>query len=177
MTQSPRPRAGGQPGHDLGIRLGRYVRRLCAALAAVALFAIMALTLVDVLGRKLFDRSLTGSLELTELLMVGVTFAALPLVSWRGEHVVFDSLDARLPSAVLRWQARLVNTVCAALLGGIAWLLWRKAAEMVGYGDVTAQLGLPQGPVVYAMSVLCALTAAVHVLRALRPSATRHGPA
>jgi TRAP-type C4-dicarboxylate transport system permease small subunit len=30
---------------------------------------------------------------LTELLMVVVIFAGLPLVSLRGEHVVFDSLD------------------------------------------------------------------------------------
>ncbi len=37
--------------------------------------------------------SLTGSLELTDLLMVIVIFAALPLVSIRREHVVFDSLD------------------------------------------------------------------------------------
>jgi TRAP-type transport system small permease protein len=59
----------------------------------VALFAIMALTLVDVSGRKLLSQSVPGSLELTELLMVVVIFAALPLVSLRGEHVVFDSLD------------------------------------------------------------------------------------
>jgi TRAP-type C4-dicarboxylate transport system permease small subunit len=46
-----------------------------------------------VLGRKLAENSIPGSLELTELLMVVVIFAALPLVSERGEHVEFDSLD------------------------------------------------------------------------------------
>ena len=50
-------------------------------LAAVALFAIMWLTLIDVSGRKLLSESVPGSLEVTELLMVVVIFAGLPLVS------------------------------------------------------------------------------------------------
>ena len=50
-------------------------------LAGVALFAIMVLTFLDVGGRKLLDHSITGSLEMTELLMVVVIFGALPLVS------------------------------------------------------------------------------------------------
>ena len=77
----------------------------CGVLSGAALFAIMALTFFDVLSRKLLDNSITGSLELTELLMVVVIFAALPLVSLRGEHVTFDSLDAYLPAWVRRFQA------------------------------------------------------------------------
>jgi len=70
--------------------LRKHLATLCGLLAAVALFAIMVLTLVDVSGRKLLSSSVPGSLELTELLMVVVIFAGLPLVSLRGEHVVFD---------------------------------------------------------------------------------------
>lgn len=148
--------------------VSRWLQRACSALAGLGLFAIMALTFVDVLGRKLFDHSLPGALELTEMLMVVVIFSALPLVSWAGEHVVFDALDHRLPPPVRRWQARLVNAACALALLGIAWLLWGRAGEMVAYGDVTAQLKVPQGPFVYAMSLLCALSAGVHAVRMLR---------
>ena len=45
---------------------------LCGVLAALALFGIMGLTLVDVSGRKLLSASVTGSLEVTELLLVVV---------------------------------------------------------------------------------------------------------
>ncbi|MBI3369496.1 MAG: TRAP transporter small permease [Burkholderiales bacterium] len=141
---------------------------LCGALAALALFAIAALTLLDVLGRKLASQSIPGSLELTEMLMVVVIFAALPLVSWTGEHVVFDSLDTRLPPAVRRWQERIIQALCTLMLGGIAWLMWGKAGDMAQYGDVTAQLKVPQGPFVYAMSVLCGITAAVHAVLMFR---------
>ena len=73
--------------------MNKLIEKTCGLLAAGALFAIMALTFFDVGGRKILSDSIPGSLELTELLMVVVIFAALPLVSLRGEHIVFDSLD------------------------------------------------------------------------------------
>jgi TRAP-type C4-dicarboxylate transport system permease small subunit len=149
--------------------LTRLLQTLCGALAALALFAIMALTLVDVAGRKFFSASVPGSLELTELLMVAVIFAALPLVSLAGEHVVFDTLDRRLPAALRRVQQVAVDALCAAALAGLALLMWTKAGQLASYGDTTAQLKLGVSPFVYAMAVLCALTAAVHALHLLRP--------
>ena len=150
--------------------MNRLTDRLCGALAALALFAIMALTGVDVLGRKLLSQSVPGSLELTEILMVVVIFAALPLVSQRGEHVAFDSFDHWLSPRWLRLQQIVVDLLCFALLGGLAWLMWQKAGQMTQYGDTTAQLKLPVGVFVYAMALLCGLTAAVHALRVWRPA-------
>ncbi len=147
----------------------KLLTALCGTLAAAALFAIMALTAVDVVGRKFFAASVPGALELTELLMVAVIFAGLPLVSLQGEHVVFDTLDSRLPPWLLRGQRAVIDALCAAALGGLAWLLWVKAGQMVSYGDTTAQLRLPVAPFVYAMAVLCGLTAVVHAALAVSP--------
>ncbi len=152
----------------------RLLDSLCGLLAAVALFAIMALTLVDVAGRKLLSHSITGSLELTEILMVVVIFAALPLVSLHGEHVVFDSLDHLMPPWLRRLQQAVVDLGCAAALGGLAWLMWDKADQMASYGDTTAQLQLPMGPFVHLMAVLCGLTALVHLLLMLQPTSHHH---
>ena len=150
------------------------LRLLCGLLAAVALFGIMALTLVDVTGRKLLDHSVPGSLELTELLMVAVIFAGLPLVSLQGEHIVFDSLDRLMPRWLQRAQQGLVNVFCAALLLGLAWVMWGKAGQMVEYGDVTSQLLIPLGPFVYGMAGLIALTALVHLALVFAPVAHHH---
>ncbi len=141
---------------------------LCGLLAAAGLFAIMLLTLVDVLGRKFLSASVPGSLELTELLMVVVIFGALPLVSLHGEHVVFDSLDRWLPPLLRRLQRLLVELLCTALLLGLAWVMFLKAGQMGEYGDIKPQLKLPLAPFVYGMSVLCAVTAAVHGALVLR---------
>jgi TRAP-type transport system small permease protein len=147
---------------------------LCGSLAAAGLFAIMILTLVDVSGRKALSESVPGSLEMTELLMVVVIFAGMPLVSLAGEHIVFDSLDPWLPKWLRRAQGALVDAVCALALLGLAWLMWTMAGQMAGYGETTAQLKLPKAPFVYGMSVLCAVTALVHALLMLWPVAHHH---
>lgn len=148
--------------------------KVCGVVAGLALFAIMLLTLSDVAGRKLFSASVPGSLELTELLMVVVIFAALPLVSLAGEHVVFDSLDRWLPAGLRRAQQLVVDLLSAGALLGLAWLMWVKAGQMAGYGDTTAQLKLPVSPFVYAMSVFCMLTAVVHGILMWQPVVHHH---
>jgi TRAP-type C4-dicarboxylate transport system permease small subunit len=155
-------------------RLKRTLEALCGVLAATALFSIMALTLVDVSGRKALSTSVPGSLELTELLMVVVIFAGLPLVSLRGEHVVFDSLDPLLERTLRRAQGLVVDLLVTALLAGMAWLMWSKAGQMAEFGDTTAQLKIPQSPFVYLMSGLLGMTALVHLLLAFAPTVHHH---
>jgi TRAP-type C4-dicarboxylate transport system permease small subunit len=154
--------------------LRRLLATVCGVTAALALFGIMLLTLVDVAGRKLLSASVPGSLEVTELLMVAVIFVALPLVSLAGEHIVFDSLDRWLPAGVRRAQQLVVDLLCVAALLGLAWLMWAKAGQMASYGDTTSQLKLPVSPFVYAMSVCCMLTAVVHGMLMWRPVAHHH---
>jgi TRAP-type transport system small permease protein len=144
-------------------RLKKLPEFLCGLLAGLGLFAIMTLTFFDVLGRKFADRSITGSLEVTELLMVVVIFAALPLVSRRGEHVSFDSLDHYLPAWALHAQSIIVNILCAVVLLGLGWLMWRTGGQFLESGETTAQLKLLKAPFIYGMAVLCALTGLVHL--------------
>ncbi len=141
----------------------KTLETLCGLLAGIALFAIMVLTFLDVGGRKLLDNSITGSLELTELLMVVVIFGALPLVSERGEHVVFDSLDPYLPDALRKVQRALVHLLCGAALLALGWLMWKTGTEFLQSGETTAQLQILKAPFIYGMGVLCAFTGFIHL--------------
>ena len=146
---------------------------LCGLLAGGGLFAIMVLTFFDVLGRKFASNSIPGSLELTELLMVVVIFGGLPLVSERGEHVVFDSLDHYLPDWALRVQSILVNVICAVVLLGLGWLMWDSGNQFLQSGETTAQLKILKAPFLYGMAVLCALTGIVHLSLIAQPPPER----
>ncbi len=143
--------------------MNKLLDLLCGLLSGIALFAIMALTFFDVLGRKLVSNSIPGSLELTELLMVVVIFGALPLVSRRGEHVEFDSLDPYLPAWVRRAQWVLVQLLCAVVLLALAWLMWRTGGQFLETGETTAQLQILKAPFLYGMGVLCGVTGLVHL--------------
>ncbi|MDO9360074.1 MAG: TRAP transporter small permease [Polaromonas sp.] len=150
--------------------MNKLIETVCGLLAAAALFAIMALTFFDVGGRKLLSNSIPGSLELTELLMVVVIFAALPLVTLRGEHVVFDSLDHYLPEGVRKVQRALMQLVCAAVLLGLGWLMWQTGGQFLETGETTAQLKILKAPFIYGMSILCVLAGLIHLGFVFRPS-------
>jgi TRAP-type C4-dicarboxylate transport system permease small subunit len=151
----------------------KLLELLCGLLSGSALFAIMALTFFDVLGRKFADNSIPGSLEVTELLMVVVIFGALPLVSERGEHVEFDSLDPYLPQWLRRAQAFLVHLLCAAVLLGLGWLMWKSGGQFLETGETTAQLKILKAPFLYGMGVLCAATGIIHLFLIAQPPAER----
>lgn len=151
----------------------KLLELLCGLLSGTALFAIMALTFADVLGRKLAGNSITGSLELTELLMVIVIFGALPLVSERGEHVEFDSLDPYLPVWLRKLQGVVVHLLCAAVLLGLGWLMWRTGGQFLETQETTAQLKILKAPFLYGMAVLCAATGVVHLLLLSAPPAAK----
>jgi TRAP-type transport system small permease protein len=146
----------------------KNIEILCGTIAAVALFSIMALTFFDVIGRKLFDNSIPGSFEITELLMVSVIFAALPLVSMRSEHVTFDSLDSILSPSLLRLQSIVVNIVCIGGFIGIGWLMFKMGLKFHENGDKSSQLGIPQAPFIFSMATFLWLSALVHVGLLLR---------
>ena len=151
----------------------KLLELLCGLLSGAALFGIMTLTFFDVIGRKLADHSIPGSLELTELMMVVVIFGALPLVSERGEHVEFDSLDPYLPLWLRRLQGVLVHLLCAAALLGLGWVMWQTGGQFQETGETTAQLKILKAPFIYGMALLCGFTGVIHLFLMAQPPAER----
>lgn len=144
--------------------------------AGTALFSLMSLTLVDVMGRKFFNHSVPGGLELTEILMVVVIFGALPLVSWRSEHVVFDSLDGLIPDWLKSVQARIVHLISAGVFGFLGYLMNTRAERFAEYGDITTHLQLSIAPVAWLMAGLLGVSALVHLYFVFSPPSTNgHG--
>lgn len=146
------------------------LERCCLFLSGAALFAIMALTFLDVLGRKFLAHSIPGSLELTELLMVIVIFGALPSVSRRDEHVKFDSLDSVLSPTVRAIQWVIVSLLAAAIFLALAWLMWTMAGDFSANGETTATFKIPKAPFIYVMGILCAAAALMHIATLRKPA-------
>jgi TRAP-type C4-dicarboxylate transport system permease small subunit len=154
----------------------KAVDRADAALGLAAgalLFAMMALTFVDVVGRYLFNRSVPGGFEITEIMMAVLIFAGLPLVSRRDEHVSVDLIDHALSPRVRRAQRTAIELASGALLLALAWLMWLKANDVAANGDTTTVLLIRYAPYVYAISVFLALTGLVHLLRCFVPPPER----
>jgi TRAP-type transport system small permease protein len=143
--------------------------------ASAILLVLMFITFADVVARYLFNFPLRGAFEITELMLLVLIFAGLPLVSHADEHVTMDFIDHMLPLPALRALERLVHALCAAVMFFLAWLIWLKAGKIAAYGDTTDVLRILVSPFVYFMAVMIALTGVVHLFKIVYLPAKR-GP-
>src|SRR5205085_10874662 len=114
-----------------------------------------------------------GAFEVTELALLVLIFAGLPLVSHADEHVTMDFIDRILPGRLRDAWIRMMHAVCAALMFFLTWQTWIKAGKIYGYGDTTDVLRIAVGPFVYFMTAMIALTGVVHVFKMFSPGAAR----
>src|SRR6186713_311433 len=122
MTSQTTPPATSPPAE-----VGVWLDRALGAAAAVLLFCLMTLTTADVIGRYIFNWPLRGAFEITELLLLALIFAGLPLVSRADEHVTLDFIDAALGERGRGLLRRFVDVVCGLIILGLAWRVWIKA--------------------------------------------------
>ena len=130
-------------------------------MAELCLVALALLTLADVLGRYVFNVSVVGAVELTEMLMVGVIFTGIVLTTAKREHVAVDLLTVGLGPRGRRVQqaaSHLLAIVISLLLGTVTWSQGLSALES---HDRTTMVGLPLAPMIFFMSVMLFLNAIV----------------
>lgn len=148
-------------------RWGPWLRRLPSWVAGATLFVLMAMTFTDVILRSLFNAPLRIATELTHIFMAIIVFAALPVISWRGEHIVVDLLDPYTTGLAERVRDISVNLLSGLALLWPAWRVMELAARSRSYGDVTEYLHIPQFYIEYFIAVMTALTALAFIARGL----------
>ena len=137
--------------------------------ASALLFCMMALTFVDVVARYLLNKPIRGGFEITELLLLVLIFAGLPLVSHADEHVTMDFIDRLLPGWLVGIWLRAMHAICAVIMAFLTWQVWIKAGKIAAHADTTDVLRVPVTPFLYFMTAMLALTAVVHVVKIFSP--------
>ncbi|MGC5629474.1 TRAP transporter small permease subunit [Georgenia sp. Z1344] len=159
-------------------RLPRALTGLAGALSLLAgalLLVLAVLTVADVAGRSLFDRSIVGTVDISTMLLVGVAFLGLAAAQVDGRHVDVDLVEARLPQG-----ARVVLAIvrCVLLVGLGAVLVWGLTDQLMSAydrGETTNDiLRLPTWPaklalvVSYVLFFVTAIWSTVNDVRVLR---------
>ena len=136
-------------------------------LAAAVLFFLMAMTFLDVLSRSIFNNPIESATELTRLFMAIMVFAALPMVTWKGEHIVVDLMDPLFSRRLARVRDVVIDLVCGAVILWPAKRVFDLAERARDYGDKTEYLGLPQFYIGWFIAAFAFLTAFVFLARGL----------
>lgn len=133
------------------------IQRVLAALASCCLVALMAVVVIDVVGRDLLSRPLLGATEIEEILIAAIVFLGYPVLALREAHITVDLVPVGL--GLRRVQRVLAAFLGFALFAAIGWRLWVQAVRVARYGETTGVLDIPVWIILTGISVLAAVTA------------------
>lgn len=141
--------------------------RALGLLMALVLFGMLLVGLVDVFGRYLFTRPLPGAAEMAEWSLGILVYGSLPLVTRRSEHITVDLFTGMMSGLVDRLARAFVRLASAAIVAVFAYQLYDQAKMFLAYGDRSAFLKIPVGPLALYMCAMAAITAAVLLWQAV----------
>ena len=143
----------------------RFVRWL-TALAALALAAMVVLTVVDVLRSNFLHRPIIGAFDIVQSLLLVIVFLGIPQIFFVEGNITVDVIDHLAGKRVVAFL-RMIGGVLSFLYLGLLWLhMFQPALDTLTFGDVTADLRMPVFfmwiPVLFGLPV--ALIAIVFVI-------------
>jgi TRAP-type C4-dicarboxylate transport system permease small subunit len=123
-------------------------------LSRLAMVVMLLLTLIDVLGAKLFTWPLPGAVEITGLLGLLITCFALTSTQLERRHVEIEIFVEILPQRAQAIISSVIALIATVLFGVIAWQMFDFSRSAQLSGRVTPSEGIPLYPFTYA-TVVC----------------------
>jgi len=124
-------------------------------IASVVLFLMMVLTILDVVLRKLASKSILGTVELSEFMLVAVVFFALAHTEVLDGHVKVDLILGRFSRRTQGIVDMCTQFICFVLSLLITWSSFTYSETMRLSKEVTQDLLLPKYPFIYIVGVGC----------------------
>lgn len=117
-----------------------------ATVSGICIFLMMAMTMVDIIGRRLFNSSVPGVYELSSLGLVVVSFLAMGLAQIAGENVgvtiFYDHYKPKAKAITDLW----ISILCICLFAMTVYQTVGFILRMNGTNQITPVLHLPLQP-------------------------------
>ena len=140
------------------------VKTLFLVLAAGSLALMMFLTAVDVGLRYIFNRPISGALELVEYLMAVLVPFALTVTAFNKAHIGVELIMERFPESVRRYVACATHLMVATLYSLITWQSFMYIFEQWDSGMTSAVLLIPNYPFVASLTAAFALLSLIALM-------------
>jgi len=141
----------------------KWIAFVLELIATSSLLFLMLLTCTDVIGRYVFNNSLDAASELTEVAIAILVFAEMPVITWRGGHVVVDVLDNFLGSKIVKALGLLSILVMSSSLYYLAYRIFALGARSLRRSEESEFLAMPVGYIVQYIAIMSWITAATVV--------------
>lgn len=126
--------------------MGRVLYQVCQAFAlagGVVLLLLINMSLISIIGRKLFNTPIRGDIELMEIGASIAIAAFLPLCEMRGTHIKVDTFTMKLSAGAQRVLDALAHLLCMAAALILTWRTALQLRDNLEYGDVSTLLSIP----------------------------------
>lgn len=123
--------------------LDNAVGRIEAWTLGGSILVLASFTVANVIGRFVFDASIHFIEELSEFLMVLVTFFGLGYVTRKGRHIRMTALYDQLPPRAKKVVMIVIAAVTAAVMFTLAWYCFEYVQRTAARGKVTPALQVP----------------------------------
>ena len=158
------------------LRKLNWLPKMQLRLAALALVAMMLVTVADVFLRYVFNNPIRGSYDFVESMLVVFVFNGMSAGFYGRRYIVIDLIDHLAPTRFTTALVKIADLVCVLALVLLAWAMWRPGLQAYAYGDTKIDLGLP----VYVLWIVAAVGMTGTLLCAaavlfLRPGAAGRG--
>ena len=132
--------------HLVEYRFGVYFEHLTRTVAmagGLLLIGVMAMTVISILGRYLFNAPIPGDYEMTELACGISVFAFFPYGHLKNANIVVEFFTARLHPRLKTALDTVHSFAFTAVAGLIAWRLFVGGMHKLRDGETTLFLGIP----------------------------------
>ena len=134
-------------------RLDRLLYGTVRTVAAVAVFSMIAVTLLDVLGRH-FASAIPGASEIISVQLGIAFFAGMSLVFREKAHIVVGLLVPRYPKRMQLFERVFSSIVSVAAMGLITWLMFDKGQKLAAAQTLSGFLGFELSYMAWCLAAL-----------------------
>ena len=141
-------------------------------LLGLMLLAMVALSVLNVVGRYVFSASLLWADEIAVFGMIVMGWLGAIVVAWRRMDIRMSILSDLFPERVQFWLGMVVQLMTAVLCGWVAWLSWGYVSRLFQFGMKSDAAQIPTWTVHAAVTVGLAgmaLIACIKLVQRLAP--------
>lgn len=147
------------------IDLIRQFNKVMHYLAGAALLAFLFLTVADISGRTMFNRPVSGTVEITSLALVVVVYTALARSEDMGDHITIDLIYERVGKRAKFFLDIISDLLTIVIVTLISFQLYQFGLRNLDSGAETPVLDWPFWPFVFVASLGAGLYALSTVMR------------
>lgn len=122
--------------------IARLLNGITNRLSLIILFALMFLTVIDVIARNFFNKAIIGTFEITGLGVALIVFFSLGSTQLKGEHISIDVFTSKFSAKIRGFLGLFMNTILFILLLLTTWQLVIYTKSAMVNNQITADLNL-----------------------------------